>query len=222
MLNSSAYLRHGKTIFGAALVAVSLVSFSTPAHANEYGSRYEDRAGRFGELDWSRHPDRRPAEQPQQKEVIIYNSNAPGMAGTTTIISPPTVIAPGVGTSYHVPADSTVITQTAMIRPVKFHPDDRATISNYMQSRYWNSCPQGKIQNYPECAPHFRITRYHVGNTLPESLLVSTLPQELSARISAPPQGFFYVHDKGNVFLIQQGTNQIFDIVPLSVRMRVN
>lgn len=86
--------------------------------------------------------------------------------------------------------------------------------------RYYNehrsSCPPGLIETRTGCLPRGQAKkRYVIGQPLPRTVVIETLPYDLYRQLPPPPHGYLYRRVDGDVLLIAEGTKKVIDAIVL-------
>lgn len=100
-------------------------------------------------------------------------------------------------------------------RPIKWDRSHRDVIVRYY-STHKASCPPGLLKTSKGCLPKGQSKkRYVVGKTLPRSVVIETLPNDLYRQLPPPPRGHIYRRVDGDVLLIVEATRKVVDAVVL-------
>lgn len=86
--------------------------------------------------------------------------------------------------------------------------------------RYYDShkasCPPGLLKTRSGFLPRGQAKkRYVIGQPLPRTVVVETLPYDLVHQLPAPPRGYIYRRVDGDVLLIAEATRKVIDAVVL-------
>ena len=91
----------------------------------------------------------------------------------------------------------------------------RDVIVNYYSS-HRVSCPPGLVETRTGCLPRGQAKkRYAIGQPLPRTVIIETLPDDLYRRLPPPPHGYIYRRVDGDVLLIAEATKKVIDAIVL-------
>lgn len=96
-----------------------------------------------------------------------------------------------------------------------WQPSHRDVIVSYYSS-HRVSCPPGLVATRTGCLPRGQAKkRYAIGQPLPRTVIIETLPYDLYHRLPPPPRGYIYRRVDGDVLLIAEATKKVIDAIVL-------
>lgn len=99
--------------------------------------------------------------------------------------------------------------------PVAWDRSHRDVIVRYYDS-HRVSCPPGLIETRTGCLPRGQAKkRYTIGQPLPRTVIIETLPYDLYRQLPPPPHGYIYRRVDGDVLLIAEATKKVIDAIVL-------
>jgi Ni/Co efflux regulator RcnB len=96
-----------------------------------------------------------------------------------------------------------------------FNDQQRTYVHQYYTENYGNGkrCPPGLAKKNNGCMPPGQVRNWAVGQPVPRSVTVYTVPQPVIRQLPPAPYGYRYVLIGGDVVLVQQQNNLIVDII---------
>ena len=92
-----------------------------------------------------------------------------------------------------------------------FDDRHRESVRHYYTSYSGKSCPPGLAKKNNGCMPPGQAKKWHVGQPLPPSVTVYTVPQPILVTLPPPPPRHQYVRVSGDILLIAIGTKLVVD-----------
>ena len=86
-------------------------------------------------------------------------------------------------------------------------------VQYYGQQAAAGKCPPGLAKKNNGCLPPGQAKKWAVGRSLPRSVVVYPLPDEVTVRIGVPPPGYRYVRQGADILLIAIGTQMVVDAI---------
>jgi Ni/Co efflux regulator RcnB len=98
---------------------------------------------------------------------------------------------------------------------VRFAPEQRERAQTYFAEKHGRgNCPPGLAKKHNGCLPPGQAKkRYTVGQALPETVRVETVPAELRVQIGEAPPGYRYVIVDGDLVKLSVGTALVVDAI---------
>lgn len=95
-----------------------------------------------------------------------------------------------------------------------FNDDQRNAVRGYYGQRYGNgrSCPPGLAKRENGCRPPGQVS-YVVGQPLPRTVTVYTVPQPVIVQMPLAPPGYRYVRVGNDILLVSPQTQLVVDVI---------
>lgn len=95
-----------------------------------------------------------------------------------------------------------------------FNDDQRNAVRGYYGERYGNGrrCPPGLAKRDNGCRPPGQV-RYVVGQPLPRTVTVYTVPQPVIVQMPVAPPGYRYVRVGNDILLVSPQTQLVVDVI---------
>jgi len=92
-----------------------------------------------------------------------------------------------------------------------FDDHDREHVHGYYTSYQGKKCPPGLAKKNNGCMPPGQAKKWHVGERLPSTAVIYTVPQPILVQLPPPPPQHKYVRVAGDILLITIGTQMVID-----------
>jgi Ni/Co efflux regulator RcnB len=95
-----------------------------------------------------------------------------------------------------------------------FNDDQRKAVRGYYGQHYGNGrrCPPGLVKRDNGCRPPGQV-RYVVGQPLPRTVTVYTVPQPVVVQMPIAPPGYRYVRVGNDILLVSPQTQLVVDVI---------
>jgi hypothetical protein len=97
----------------------------------------------------------------------------------------------------------------------KIRESDRVVIQNYLREDYRHSCPPGLAKKHNGCRPPGQAKKYHIGDTLPDYVVLLPVPRDVLVHLHPVEPGYRYVQVDKDIYLIGEASKKIIDAVTL-------
>lgn len=95
----------------------------------------------------------------------------------------------------------------------KINVNNRDAIKSYLKKNHGRKCPPGLAKKNNGCLPPGIAKKYSIGQSLPENVIASSLPEELLKLLYPAPTGHKYVQVDKDILLIDNATQKVIDAV---------
>ena len=105
-----------------------------------------------------------------------------------------------------------VVTDAGRGRRVVFVDADRQVVRSWWRQTYGRNCPPGLAKKGNGCLPPGQAKkRYVVGQALPSTVVIGSVPSGL--RLSVAPAGHRYAYVDGDILLIDAVSRLVVDVI---------
>lgn len=105
-----------------------------------------------------------------------------------------------------------IVTDAGRGRRVVFVDSDRQVVRSWWRQTYGRNCPPGLARKDNGCLPPGQAKRrYVVGQALPSTVVIGSVPSGL--RLRAAPAGYRYAYVDGDILLIDAVSRLVADVI---------